>query len=86
MDTINFKMDRDMTKRMDSLIKEHQYGTRTEFIRTAVRDKMTQLEKETLLKQILTLKGSSKTKTSDKELRRIRDEAWKEYAAERGLD
>ena len=84
MDTINFKMDEAMTKRMDALIKEHQYGTRTEFIRSAVRDKMTQLEKDTLMKEVLKVTGSG-TKTSNAELRRIRDEAWKEYSAERRL-
>jgi len=85
MDIVSLKLDEGMLKRIDKLVKENNYGTRTEFIRSSIREKMSQLEKEELLKQLMALKGSVKTKTSDAELRRIRDEAWKEYAKERGL-
>ena len=46
---------------------------------------MSELEKDELMKELLKFKGSVKNKTSDAELRRIREEAWKDYAKERGL-
>lgn len=79
MEIVTLKMDKEMLERMDSLIKQHQYGTRTEFIRDALRDKMSNLEKEELIKKVMALKGSSKTKTSDEDIRRVREEVSREF-------
>jgi len=78
MDSLTIKLDEGMLKDIDRIIKEHRYSTKTEFVREALREKMTKIEKETLLKQIMALRGSSKTKTTDAKLHKIRDEAWKE--------
>lgn len=85
MEIVTLKMDKEMLNRMDALIKQHQYGTRTEFIRDALRDKMSSLEKEELIKKVMALKGSVKHKTTDEELRRMREEAWKELQEEMKL-
>jgi Arc/MetJ-type ribon-helix-helix transcriptional regulator len=85
MEIVSLKLDEGMLKRIDKLVKENNYGTRTEFIRSSIREKMSQLEKEELLKQLMALKGSVKTKTTDAELRRIRVEASEEYMREHGL-
>ena len=85
MDIISLKLDEGMLKNIDKIVKEHNYGTRTEFIRSSIREKMTQLEKDVLIKQLLALKGSVKRHTTDAELRKIREEASEEYMRERGL-
>jgi metal-responsive CopG/Arc/MetJ family transcriptional regulator len=85
MEVISLKLDEGMLKRIDKIVKENNYGTRTEFIRSSLREKMSQLEKDELLKKIMVLKGSVKTRTSDAELRRIRIEAGEEYMREHGL-
>ena len=82
MEIITIKLDSEMLKRIDAIVKENNYGTRTEFIRSSVREKMSQIEKQELIKQVLALKGSSKTKTTDKELRRIREEVSEELLKE----
>jgi metal-responsive CopG/Arc/MetJ family transcriptional regulator len=85
MNIISIKLDEGMLKRMDALLKENNYSTRTEFIRSTLREKMTQLEKDALIKEVMKLKGSVKTKTTDAELRRIRIEVGEEYMREHGL-
>lgn len=82
MEVISLKLDEGMLKRIDKIVKENNYGTRTEFIRSSLREKMSQLEKDELIKKVMALKGSVKTKTSDAELRRIREEASEELLKE----
>jgi Arc/MetJ-type ribon-helix-helix transcriptional regulator len=67
---------------MDALLKNNNYSTRTEFIRSTLREKMSELEKDALKKEIHKLFGSAKTKTTLKELRRIREEVSEELLKE----
>ena len=46
MESVSIKFDENVMKNMDSAKKNNNYSTRTEFIREAVRDKLTELEKE----------------------------------------
>jgi metal-responsive CopG/Arc/MetJ family transcriptional regulator len=85
MEVISLKLDEGMLKRIDKIVKENNYGTRTEFIRSSLREKMSQLEKDELIKKIMVLKGSVKTRTTEEEYKRLKDEAWKDYAKEHGL-
>jgi metal-responsive CopG/Arc/MetJ family transcriptional regulator len=85
MEIVTMKMEKDMISRMDELITKHQYGTRTEFMRSAIRDKMSELEKEELIKKVLELKGTSKSKTSNADIRQIRELVGDEYLKEKGL-
>lgn len=71
-----------MLKKMDSLLKENNYSTRTEFIRSTLREKMSQLEKDALKKEIHKYFGVVKTKTSMAELRKIREEVSEELLKE----
>jgi metal-responsive CopG/Arc/MetJ family transcriptional regulator len=82
MDIISLKLDEGMLRQIDGIVKIHNYGTRTEFIRSSIREKMTQLEKDALIKQIISLKGSVKTKTSNKELRSMREKVSEELLEE----
>jgi len=78
MDVISLKLDEMMLKNVDKSLKKHNFSTRTEFIRTAIRDKLQELDKESLLQEFLKLQGSKKTRTSDEELRRIREEVFEQ--------
>jgi len=68
METVSVKFEDNFLVDIEKIMKKHRYSTRTEFIREAIRDKIIDLEKEELLKNIDKLYGSSKRKTTNKEL------------------
>jgi len=76
METVSLKMEHGLLKEIDDKIKKNRYSTRTEFIRDAIREKLSELEKEWVLKNLAQLKGSSKRKTTDAELHTARDKAF----------
>ena len=76
METVTLKMEDKMLEEIDRKLGEHRYSTRTEFIRDAIREKLSELEKETVLRNLAQLKGSSKRKTSDAQLHAARDKAF----------
>lgn len=67
METISLKMEEGLLQEIDSKIKSHRYSTRTEFIRDAIRKKLSDIEKEEVIKKLTELKGSLKAKRSEKE-------------------
>ena len=73
MEAISLKLEDNMLKEIDSLLKGHRYSTRTEFIRDAIREKLSDIEKERLLKSIAELRGSSRRKTTDEQLHAARE-------------
>lgn len=79
MGAISLKIDEAMLKRMDDSLRENDYSTRTEFVRDAIRDKLTALERERFAKEFLErFHGKAKNKVSDAELRRAREIAVRE--------
>ena len=62
------KMEESMVREIDQKLANHRYSTRTEFIRDAIRDKLSDLEKEELLRSVKRLRGISKRKTTDEQL------------------
>lgn len=54
------KMETQLLNDMDSTLKSHRYSTRTEFIRDAIRSKLTALEKEDALKKLTEYQGKFK--------------------------
>lgn len=68
MEVISLKLEDDLLKEIDYSLIHNRYATRTEFIRDAIREKLSDLEKEELLKELVRLKGSVKRKTTDKQL------------------
>ena len=68
MEIISLKLENELLKEIDQNLSKHRYGTRTEFIRDAVREKLSDLEKEEAIRAIAHLKGSSKRKTTDEQL------------------
>lgn len=67
METISLKMEKNLLSEIDNTIKNHRYSTRTEFIRDAIRAKLSDLEKEDIIKKLAAFKGSLKSKKSGAE-------------------
>lgn len=72
METVTVKFQEPVLKKIDKSIAEHNFNSRTEFIREAVRDKLDDLSKEDLIKEFLKFKGKAKKKTSYEENRETR--------------
>ena len=64
MGAISLKLDEKMLVHMDETLKEHDYSTRTEFVRDAIREKLVSLERERLIQSFLRLRGKAKKRTS----------------------
>lgn len=82
MEAISLKLDGQMLRNLDKSLKKHNYSTRTEFIRTAIRDKLAELSKEDLLEEFLKFRGKSKKKTTYAENRKTREQVSKELMKE----
>ena len=83
METVCLKMEESLLNEIDSRMKKHNYSTRTEFIREAIRSKLTTLEKEEAIKKLATFKGSLHSDKTDEE---IRLEAHKDFMKKYNLD
>ena len=82
MQVVSIKMEESLLKEIDGFLKKNRYATRTEFIRDAIRSKLTQKEKDDILKHLRTIIGASGKKTSDKELHAIREKAFENLERE----
>ena len=68
MENISLRLETKFIRELESFIKKHNYMTKTEFIREAMRDKIKELEKQEILNKIEKLFGSSKRKTTNEQL------------------
>ena len=84
METISLKLDEGMLHNVDESLKKHNFSTRTEFIRDAIREKLEELSREDLMKEFLKFKGKAKKKVSDAELKKIREDVFDQIAKEKG--
>ncbi len=84
MEVVTVKFQEDILKRIDSSIVEHNFNSRTEFIREAVRDKLLELNRDELIKEFMKFQGKAKKKTTNVERRKARELALAELARERG--
>ena len=50
MESISLKLEPSILTEIDQSLQKHRYSTRTEFIRDAIREKLSDLERETMLK------------------------------------
>ena len=78
MESVSVKFQEEILKKIDKCIHEHNFNGRTEFIREAVRDKLSDVEKRHLITELMKLRGSVKTRTTDAKLRKIREQASEE--------
>jgi len=66
MEAVTLKFQENVLKKIDETIFEHNFNSRTEFIREAVRDKIANLSKEELINEFLKFRGKSKKRTTYK--------------------
>ncbi len=85
MDTITFKLQEDILKKIDSVLKPLNFSNRTEFIRECVREKLNSIEKDIVLRQLLAFKGAAKKSVSNEQLHTIREKVASEYAKKFGV-
>ena len=76
MESISLKLEGEFLKDIQSIMKKHRYSTKTEFIREAIRDKLKSIEEEQLLKNVEKVFGSSKHKTTDEDLHKVREKVF----------
>ncbi|MBI4450528.1 ribbon-helix-helix protein, CopG family [Candidatus Woesearchaeota archaeon] len=76
MEAVSLKMEDELLQEIDKNLAKHRYSTRTEFIRDAIREKLSDLEKADILRELTHLKGSSKRKTTDGQLHKARESAF----------
>lgn len=89
MENVCLRLDSNVSKQINSFMKEFNYSTKTDFIRDAIRCKLKELkeerEKEKLWQGLFAargaLKGKGKAKT-DEEFRKLRDDYGKELEKE----
>lgn len=60
MENISLKLEKEFLKSIESLMKKHNYMTKTEFIREAIREKMKKLEEKDTLSHIISRKEELK--------------------------
>ncbi len=82
MEIVSLKLEKNMLDEIDRKLISNRYATRTEFMRDAIRHKLSELEKEEILSKFAKLRGISKRKTTDKELHIARQKAFEELDRE----
>lgn len=86
MEAISLKLDENLLSNIDDNLKKHNYSTRTEFIRTAIRDKLEELSRDDLIKEFMKFRGKAPRKTTDEERAKIREKVFLEMAKEKGWE
>jgi len=82
METVSIKLEDNFAKDLDKTIKKNHYTTKTEFIREAIREKLKKLETEEALRRLKMMFGSSKHRTTDKQLHEAGEKAFAELEKE----
>lgn len=85
MQTVTFKLQEDIARKIDHLVKPLHYNNKTEFIREAIREKINKIEKDSVLQELYKFKGAAKAKVSDARLHEIREDVAKKYAKKFGV-
>jgi len=85
MESISLKLESGFLQDIEKTIKKNRYSTKTEFIRAAIRDKINELEKEETLKKIDKIFGSSKHRTTDEDLHKAGEKAFKQLEKKFGF-
>jgi metal-responsive CopG/Arc/MetJ family transcriptional regulator len=85
MQTITIKVDESLNQEIEKAMKPF-YSTKTEFVRTAIVDKIKKEQKENIIAELKKMKGIIKTKTSNEEYERNRKLMGEEILKKFGLD
>jgi len=79
LETVSLKLKPETAKRISRALLEFDYGTKTEFIREAIRDKLNELEKQKAWEKLFAMRGILKGKSKFKT-----DEEWHEWRSNEG--
>jgi Arc/MetJ-type ribon-helix-helix transcriptional regulator len=82
METVSVKFQENVLKKVDTSIIKHNFNSRTEFIREAIRDKLVKLERNILVEEFLKFRGRSKKKTTYADNKKTKANVSKELIAE----
>ena len=82
MEIVSIRFQEDILKRIDENLALHNYNSRTEFIRDAVRDKLNSMNKDELIDEFLKFRGSAKAKTSFEQNQETKRNVSKELMSE----
>lgn len=85
METVTFKLQETVLRKVDQVLKPLNFSNRTEFIREAVREKLNKIETEQFMRKLAKFKGAAKTTVSDERMHQVREEVAREYAERFGL-
>jgi Arc/MetJ-type ribon-helix-helix transcriptional regulator len=80
MENVSVKFQEEILKKMDNYILSNNFNSRTEFIREAVRDKLSDLSRDELVVEFMKFRGKGKH-TTDKKYERTREIVSKELLA-----
>jgi metal-responsive CopG/Arc/MetJ family transcriptional regulator len=86
MEVISLKLDENMLSNVDKILKKHNYSTRTEFIRDAIRDKLEEMSRKELIQEFMALKGKAKKTHTDEEWEKVKEEAYRSLAKKKKWD
>lgn len=86
MEIVTFKLQEEILRKIDRLLRSLHFSNRTEFIREAIREKLNKVETERFMRKLASFKGAAKVKVSDERLHEIREEVAKEYAKKFGIN
>jgi len=85
METVTFKLQEGIVKKIDRIIRPLNFNNRTEFIREAIREKLISIERDSVIHELRRFKGTAKLSVSDKKLHEIREEVANKYARKLGI-
>ncbi len=89
MATISIRFEDDFIDDIERVMKGHNYSTKAEFIREAIRDKIKDLEKDKALQRLREAYGAGVKKgrkISDEDIHKAGEEAVKEIAQGLGVN
>ena len=75
---ITVKMDDSFLKDIDDIVATQGYQNRTEFIGSALREKVEEEKMKEAMLKLAHMKGSSNKKTTDDDLENLREKVFKE--------
>lgn len=69
---ITLKLEDSFLKQIDENVKNHNYHSRTEFIRNALREHLEKDKMKEIMLELSKLQGKSKKKVTDEEYEKVR--------------
>ena len=79
---VTFKMEHEFLEYVDQTVKSAGFQNRTEFIRTALREKVEEVKLKEAMIALSKFRGKAPKKTTDEERRITREQVSKELLAE----